>query len=206
MTITTTTAVTIVGVSASSVANNIKLAASGSQCACGSTTFTVTAPVSGAIPVNFRQTSSSLQPSAVLEFHYTWDSSTGNKADLSGCQVEEYVTYVGQSPTYYWPTPPYVVYTSNNPETGGTPVSATVPGLVDDHGHPGFVTPYKYVGVSSDQRYQFQCSYYQNNQWVQLLPLTGTIPITRIVSYKNGTTTWYYEITKSGLTASMNLP
>ena len=54
-----------------------------------------------------------------------------------------------------------------NPDYGMTPVSASAGiGLQDDHGHPGFAKPYKYNTVSSDQMYQFQCPYYNSNQWV----------------------------------------
>jgi hypothetical protein len=52
-TITTTTVLTIVGVTASSTANNIKLAATVSSAQVAYTTFTVTVAVTGAIPVNF---------------------------------------------------------------------------------------------------------------------------------------------------------
>jgi hypothetical protein len=209
MTIKTTTSLTITGATVSSVPNNIQLSASGTSCACGSTTFTVTAPISGAIPVNFRQTSASIPSTGVLEFHYTWDSSSGNKADLASCQVEEYVTYVGGilGGLYYWPSPPYAAGTAtNDPEYGGTPISANSFGLVDDHYPKSFLKPYKYAGVNSDQVYQFQCPYYNNNQWVPMWPLIGTLPITRIVNYTNGNQIWYYEITKSGMTAAANLP
>jgi hypothetical protein len=173
----------------------------------GTTTFTVTGAISGAIPVNFRQTLFRIDPHAVLHFEYNWDSSSGSKADLSACRVEEYVTYQGPNP-FPWPSPPYeagnVTYW---PDTGNTPVAATVQdGIKDDHGHVLFQTPYVFKYVASDQKYQFQCTYYQANQWVQLMPISGTLAIGRVVNITNGSPPWTYQITKQGHTASAILP
>lgn len=210
MTIITTTTLNVVGVSASSAANNIKLAATVSSTQVASTTFTVTAPITGAIPVNFTQISSSIQPGTVLEFHYRWASSSGNMADLSACQVEEYVTYVGPSP-FPWASPPYVPgVTSPNPTTGGGPTPGnlgTSNGIVDDQLHIAFQGPYKFNFVASNQLFQFQCPNYQGNAWTQLFPAGGTIPISRVVNYyTDSPTVWYYEVSKSGLDARANLP
>jgi hypothetical protein len=207
MTITTTTSVTLLGVTASSTPDNMELDAKVGATIVGSMLFTVTAPINGAIPVNYRQTVFSVQPGAVLHFEYKWDSSSGNLADLSSCQVEEYVTFVGPNP-YPWASPPYLPNQSVTwPSTGMTPISATYGGLQDNHGHAdGWLTPYKYNAASSDQVYQFQCPYYQNNQWVQLMPISGQIAITRVVNLTNGNTPWTYQITKSGYSTSMNLP
>jgi hypothetical protein len=117
------------------------------------------------------------------------------------------VTYVGPNP-YPWASPPYLQgYTTLWPEMGGTPVPANVlPGIRDDHGHaPGWRQPYVFNYIAADQVYQFQCPYYRNNQWVQLKPISGTIPIGRVVNYTNNNI-WYNEITKSGLMALINLP
>jgi hypothetical protein len=206
-TITSTTSLTLVGVTASSSPNNMQLTATAGGATVGSMIFTVTGPINGAIPVNFRQTVATINPGAVLHFEYTWDSSSGNKADLSTCQVEEYVTYVGPNP-YPWASPPYLAgYTTTWPELGGTPIPASDSGLQDNHSHvPGWLKPYVFNFAASDQRYQFQCPYYQNGQWVQLMPIVGTIAISRVVSLTNGAPPWTYEITKSGLSASINLP
>jgi hypothetical protein len=207
ITITTTTSVTLVGVTASSTPNNMELDAKVGSTIVGSMIFTVTGAINGAIPVNYRQTAFSVQSSASLHFEYMWDSSTGNLADLSACQIEEYVTYVGPNP-YPWPSPPYLAnQVTPWPELGLTPVSANNPKLNDDHGHAaGWQTPYVFKVVASDQVYQFQCPYYQNNQWVQLMPINGQIPIDRVVSLPNGNPPWTYTITKSGQSASMTLP
>jgi len=208
MTITTTTSVTLVGQTGSSTPNNMELDATVGGNIVGSMLFTVTAPINGAIPVNYRQTLVRVDPSAVLHFEYMWESSSGNLADLSACQVEEYVTYVGPNP-YSFATPPYAPDTPFYwPYLGYTPVSATIgtPGLQDDHGHWSFQGPYVFNASSSDQKYQFQCPYYQNNQWVQLMPISGTISITRVVNLTNGAPPWTYQITKYPYVASMNLP
>jgi hypothetical protein len=206
MTITTTTSVTLVGVTASSAQNNMQLTATvGSATVGPPMVFTVTGPISGAIPVNYRQTLVRVDPSASLHFEYMWDSSSGNKADLSSCTIEEYVTYVGPNP-YVWASPPYAAgYAQAWPYTG-YPGAASAYNLVDDHGHVPFQGPYQFNSSSSDQKYQFQCPNYQNNQWVQIFPTSGTIPITRVVNLTNGALPWKYQITKYPYTTSMNLP
>ncbi len=212
MTITTTTSVTLVGVTASSTPNNMQLTATVGSTTVGSMIFTVTGPINGAIPVNYRQTLFRVDPSAILHFEYKWDSSTGNLADLSSCQVEESVTYVGPNP-YSFATPPYAAQNPIYwPYTGYTPVSATTgtPGLQDDHGHWPFQGPYVANTSSSDQVYQFTCTNYQPNVWTQLMPVSGQIPITRLVRSTNGAPPWTYQITKYTnsypYVASMNLP
>jgi hypothetical protein len=185
----------------------MQLAATVGGATVGSMIFTVTGPINGAIPVNFRQTLATIYSDAVLHFEYTWDSSTGNKADLSTCQVEEYVTYVGPNP-YPWASPPYLAGQSVPwPYLGLTPIPASDSGLQDTHYHAqGWLKPYVFDFSASDQVYQFQCPYYQNSQWVQLMPIVGTIAISRVVNLTNGAPPWMYQITKSGLTASINLP
>ncbi len=203
MNITADTALTILGVQASSTPNNISLTATiAGNIPVGSTSFTV-AVTNGAVPVNFRETSfTPLPASAALQFTYAWGSSSGNLADLSTCQVEEFVTYPGYTPgvqsVYPWTSPPYVQGVStNNPDTGFTPVSGTTgsQGLVDTQGHFGFATPYVYNSVPSYQVFQFQCTNYKPGQWIQLLPINGTIAISRVVSQNP---TWQYAVTKSG--------
>jgi hypothetical protein len=203
-TITTTTVLTIVGMVASSTANNMKLAATVSSAEVAYTTFTVTAPITGAIPVEFRQTVAFVS-GVTPHFEYKWGSSSGNLADLSACKVQETITFVGPNP-YPWASPPYlpnqlVVW----PDHGLTPISGTLGGLQDDHGHAdGWLKPYVHNLSTSNQVYEFQCLYYQNNTWTRLMPLNGTIPITREI--KQNSTTWSYTISKSGLVAIGNLP
>ena len=208
MTITATTTVTVVGVTGSSVPNNIKLAAKISSGELSNTTFTVTNPVVGAIPVNFRQTSSSVIGDS-LHFEYNWDSSSGNKADLTNCQIQEYVTYVGPNP-FPWPSPPYLPQQVTVWPVTGTVIQATaLTGLQDNNGHAaGWRKPYVYKVVSSDQVFQFQCSTYKPGVWTPLMPLNGAIPIDRTVALFNfgPSEYWQYSITKSGKSASATLP
>jgi hypothetical protein len=215
MSITQTTTLLILGMQASSVPNNIKLSAAipseGAGGALATTTFTVDA-TNGAIPVNFRQTSVSQQSNAVLLFQYAWDSSAGGLANLSGCQVREFVTYpgyvAGQQQQYFWKAPPYGPYVtgswSPNPDTGLTPGPATAGIMTDTQSHPGFQKPYAADNLTSNQVFQFQCPYYKNNQWITLLPQSGTVAINRVVQNANGT--WKYTITKTGASSTGILP
>lgn len=115
-----------------------------------------------------------------------------------------YPGYVqGQQLNYNWTSPPYTNTYSSNPTTG-TPGPASGGGLTDTQGNVGFVKPYTANSVTSNQVYQFQCPYYQNNQWIQFAPQSGTIPITRVVQQVSGT--WQYMITKSGSSATGILP
>jgi hypothetical protein len=118
------------------------------------------------------------------------------------------VTYPGYVPgqqlQYWWKTPPYINDWTPNPDTGYTPGPATAGGLSDDQLHKGFLQPYATDAFTADQVFQFQCTYYKNNQWVTLLPQSGTIAIRRVVSV-NGTT-WQYTVTKSGASNSGVLP
>jgi len=160
----------------------------------------------GALPVNFILTGVATLPNATLQFTYAWGSSSGVLSDISQCQVREFVTYpgyvVGVQGKYYWTSPPYINTYTDNPTTFGGPGNGA--GLVDMQTNVTFQKPYVANTVTSNQVYQFQCPYYQNNQWVQFAPQSGTIPITRVVQQVNGT--WQYTITKSGSTATGILP
>jgi hypothetical protein len=161
----------------------------------------------GALPVNFLQTGVTTLPNTYIKFTYTWGSSSGVLSDISQCNVREFVTYPGYVPGqqlfYYWTSPPYVNTDVPNPSTGGQgPANAA--GLTDTQSNPGFAKPYKTDSVTSNQVYQFQCPYYQNNQWVQFAPQSGTMPITRVVQQVSGK--WQYTITKSGWSATGILP
>ena len=207
MKITSTSLLNIVGVTGSSVPNNISLTATVGSKIVGSTSFSVAA-TNGAIPVNFMQTSASRQPGGVLEFHYTWGSSSGNMPDLSQCQMEEYVTYPYQPAnplSYFWTSPPYAAGSNSpNPDTGLTPGPAAAGLLIDDHGFKPFQKPYVYNSFAAQQVYQFRCPYYKANQWIPIFPLAGTNAITRTVSQSGSN--WLYTITKTGMSNSAQLP
>ena len=64
----------------------------------------------GAVPTNFQQVGTQAQPDGTLLLHYSWQSSTGNPADIAKCDVGEFVTYPGYGSdggTYIWPDPWY---------------------------------------------------------------------------------------------------
>lgn len=203
--ITTTTTLSIAGV----VAGNVQLTATfgtGESTTLATITLDVT-PTNGAIPADFRQTGVAQEPNAVLQFTYTWGSSSGEISDLGGCQVREYVTYPGPlNQQYFWQSPPYEAGSwSLNPDFGATPGPATAGSLIDTQGHVNFgPSPYKYSNVTSQQVYQFECPYFENGQWVTMAPASGTIPITRVIQDVNGT--WQYSITKSGASNAGALP
>ncbi len=212
MNITTTTGLTILGSQSSSTPNNISLTATVSMdsrtITVGQTSFTV-ATTGGAVPVNFRQTLVRQDPNASLHFEYTWGSSTGSLSNLQNCQFREFVTYPGYvsgvQAQYYWKTHPYVESWSPNPDTGDTPATATAGFAQDNNGHQGFFPPYDTDDFTSPQVFQFQCPYYQSNQWVTLFPHAGTIAIRRVVSHATNQP-WVYTITKSGASNAGNLP
>ncbi|MGH9743929.1 MAG: hypothetical protein ACRD51_16410 [Candidatus Acidiferrum sp.] len=208
-TITQTTTLLIRGTQASSVPNNIELSAGFGNTSLATTYFTVAA-TSGPIPVNFRQTSAYPSNPALINFTYVWDSSSGNVADLSNCQVQELVTYPNQPShpgSFLFPSPPYVAnYDRPNPDTGLTPVSATngLNGLIDTQGNPGFAPPYQSNSFSASQVFQFQCSNYKVGQWIQFFPQSGNLSIIRTVQQVNGQ--WQYTVSKSGLSNTGVLP
>ena len=163
-----------------------------------------------AIPVNFRQASVIQLTDGGLQFTYYWDSSSGNTNDLSNCQVGEIVYYPGTASPYHWTQPPYTQPTNPvtiNPFT--TNFSATnwlVPpdshvGGVDSNIHPPFVTPYTYDNFTTSQTFRFQCTNYNNGNWVNFNS-TG-IAITRDVT-QNANGSWKYTITKSGASNVVN--
>jgi hypothetical protein len=216
MNIADTTNLVVAGTLVSSVPGNMNIIATvtvdSRKTIIGRTSFTVDY-TNGAIPVDFRQTSATKVNPAQLQFGYVWSSSAGGLSALGSCRVREFVTYpgyvAGVQGRYYW-TPPYVTgpnsYT-NNPDTANTPVFATLgaTGVTDIQGNVGFgLPPYTTNMVPSIQVFQFQCTYYQNNAWIQLYPTSGTILITRTVLNVNGT--WQYNIQKAGLSNTGNLP
>jgi hypothetical protein len=144
------------------------------------------------VPINYRQDSAS-SSGENLVFGYKWDSSTGNLADLSNCEVGEHVAYPGSNP-YVWPKPPW---------DGSTPnptiiwLGASRGALVDTHSTKPFVKPYRNARFTATQHYRYRTSCANGGNPVNLM---GPIPITRTVSQKPDGT-YKYEITKSGQTA-----
>ena len=72
----------------------------------------------------------------------------------------------------------------------------------DKNGPPGsYQKPYSSSSFQATQRLQWECSNYQNGAYQRFVP---DITITRSIRL-NGST-WQYNITKSGASATINLP
>jgi hypothetical protein len=148
-----------------------------------------------AVPTNFRKTGNAEDLGfGRIRFRYDWDSSTGVKAHLSGCDIGEEVTY----PEMPFPAPfPNLNYP--NPTTIN--VNASEPFIQDLHETNGaFRTPYFTKNFVAQQifRYRCQCN---GNQWNTLM---GPHDITRSVFQEGGT--WKFRITKHGESVTINLP
>jgi hypothetical protein len=158
------------------------------------------AEVKCAVPINFRLFRPPTNTGGVLNFVYTWDSSTGKKGDLSQCTVGEIVTYTGSDP-YQPPTPPFPVHAPRNPTIRD--LRATADGLEDIHSPGGsgtFVKPYVAASYTGVQTYRYSCPCKNNGAYVTLL---GPHNIVRTVS-QNPDNTWKYVITKLGQTATID--
>ncbi|MFN7938833.1 MAG: hypothetical protein U0R19_36225 [Bryobacteraceae bacterium] len=122
-----------------------------------------------------------------LYFEYTWESSTGNLADLTGCTVQERVDYYGATP--YNPPPPFNAALDN--PTTGTPVPASYGELGDTHSLTK-LDESKLVESSfvATQRYEFHCPCQEG-------VLRGPIMIQRRIFQIDGI--WVYELKKEGV-------
>ncbi|MGH6848484.1 MAG: hypothetical protein ACREC0_13925 [Methylocella sp.] len=108
-------------------------------------------------PVNFRQVSPGVaMPDGVLHFEYSWDSSTGDLADLKDCKVGENVMYPGSADPFPWPCPPFAAATTPNPTILW--VSGTVGNAEDNHKHKRFLVPYVANACNATQTYRYMCA------------------------------------------------
>ena len=179
-----------------------------------------------AIPIQFHQIVAKVvtDPSFILpifdtlEFNYAWNSDSGQLKDLDQVWVGEYVTYPNNGiiagPGKPWPgnliNP--TVTPNRNPTAGylwGD--NGTLP--MDDHHYPlgGLPMPGPADSFTATQYYGFH-DFRSDNSPVAYtanwqINLAGPIYITRSVLKKvvNGKTFWFYQITKSGLTATVLL-
>lgn len=148
-----------------------------------------------AIPTNFRKVGDGQDLGfGRLRFTYTWDSSTGTKSNLSGCEIGEVVTY----PQMPFPAPfPDI----NVPNPTVLEVNGAEPSMTDLHETNGaFRTPFSNATFVAAQIFRYKCSC-NGNQWVTLM---GPHNITRTV-FQEGST-WKFKIEKHGDTATKNLP
>lgn len=171
--------------------------------ATASNTYTVRFHHPHAVPINFRCTSVIAHSDGTLEYHYTWESSTGNMADLVDCKVKERVSYEGNSTGIYIydnsrnrvvyspPAPFSAVYL--DPE-----IYADFPGeagyLDDDH-FPGDINaPYVAATYGSTQYYIYTDETMDPTNPNEYAVLAGPIDIVRTVWAPGAN--WVYEITK----------
>jgi hypothetical protein len=143
-----------------------------------------------AVPVNFHQLSTSDQGNGDLHFTYSWDSSSGNLADLSACTVGEIVTYPGGNP-YMWPSPPFPATSSNNPTIAEGAATAGM-GVDDNVVSGSFVKPYGASSFTATEYFRYKCTNVNNGNYVNLM---GPLSIARSVQ-QNSNGTWKFIVTK----------
>jgi hypothetical protein len=162
-------------------------------------------------PTNFTQTQGS-GSGGTLTFRYSWSSSSGNKAHLIACTVQEWVAYPSAPPTYTFPRPPFPSITIDNPTIEPNPGAwGAGTGIVDTHSTPGaFATPFP-VGTTeftANQRFIYKCPCRNGGNPVFFYPLpagTAFLEIFRkvdAVSTSSGT----FTVSKSGVSSSKAVP
>jgi len=122
------------------------------------------------IPTNFAQkaTAALNTPAALLmQFTYSWSSSTGSLSDLAACSLTETVSFGGTvgNPSVYFPSPPFpantVVAGGANPYSN-TQNNMSGGGMTDTNGFTAsagdFQHPYSYRGVNTSQAFTYQCT------------------------------------------------
>ena len=152
-------------------------------------TFIVT-PATCAVPTNFRRVNWTGLPDGTIFIQYTWDSSTGKRADLAACAIAEIVNYPGTSNPYEWPRPPFGDSSRNPTSLGGRGSNST---FTDQHFPPKqWVKPYIPAAFDANQTYQYVCPCANGGNQVPL----ASYKITRAVK-TNPDSTFRYEVTKS---------
>jgi hypothetical protein len=124
-----------------------------------------------------------------------WSSSTGNLADLAGCQIGEQVVYPTHpnSKTYTYPPP----FNMTVPNPTFVLVDARLGTFNDDHSRPPIQPPCQVVSSTSQQRYIYiKCPCDMGPK-----VLAGIWPINRAISIRPDKK-FKYVITKNGLSAS----
>jgi len=148
-------------------------------------------------PVNFRETGWGEPFDGVLQFSYAWDSSIGDRAELTNCEVGEYVTFPTSTDPWVWPRPPWYEE-SPNPTIDWVPGTDAV--FTDDHLTGTFLSPYKEATFTTTQKYRYRCKCKNNNTPVDIY---GPHTITRSVTKKTDGK-YKYTITKKAGTASID--
>ncbi|MGB8473510.1 MAG: hypothetical protein WCE61_05420 [Candidatus Acidiferrum sp.] len=153
-----------------------------------------------AVPTNFQVEEWTDAGGGDLHVVWSWQSSSGNLADLSPCSVSESVTYPGTG-DYAWPTP-FPAITSQNPTTGSVPGSDGE--VADDHDLAGrldtdFRKPYYSNSFVAHQTISYSCTVGGDT-------LNGTLlsaaPVTRSVN-QNVNGSWKFTVTETGPAGDM---
>jgi hypothetical protein len=142
----------------------------------------------------------------LLQFNYTFQSSTGDLSDLAACSLWENLLYNPRpfdSPPFPadWPDPDWNQH--SNPDSfvfGVNPVGGV---LSDGHNPPGagtWVTPYTTSTGTIAQYYEFSCPCFNSGAKTVV---DGPYTITRTVT-QNPNSTWKYTVTKAGASATVN--
>lgn len=161
---------------------------------------------SEAIPVNFQTFQEVPLPDGTLQFSYTWQSSTGNLADIASCLVGETVYYPGTTDPYVWPTP--MVQQTRNPTPLYVPgnnsgSNSTTAGLGDYNKPPAsYSKPYSTASFNATQTLQWECPNYNGGNYNRFVP---DITISRAI-FLDTDGKWKYTISKSGYANKATLP
>jgi hypothetical protein len=179
---------------------DVKVTNTGAGITSAPVSFEVT-PASGqAVPINFILTSASDDGGGalpLLDSFYSWQSSSGNPADLSSCSMRENVTYDNTNNAtcpnntppqkcYYPPSPPWAG--GGKPGTGYPNPTSPQPGPAnggksEDQNsvtNLNFVKPYAASSFSSTQYVQYSCG---GGAWINVY---GPVAITRTLSNSSG--------------------
>jgi hypothetical protein len=152
------------------------------------------APVACAHPTNWQHTTASDSGPDGIQIPISWESSTGNLADLGSCTVREVVSYDAiPNPPFLWNPP--------------NPTTLTVPAIngsgQDTHSYPpglasGLTTPRQAGTMTAHQVYQYRCTGPGcSSNWESIPGQAYTITravFQRLVSMQP----WRYSITKTG--------
>jgi hypothetical protein len=159
---------------------------------------TVTMRFEPPVPINYQQVGDGIVSSGgLLQFNYSWESSSGDLADLTKCEVGENVTYPDPADPFPWPSPPYSG-SSNNPTIKWVP--ATLGVAQDNQRHTAFLAPYVANSFDATQNFDYRCR--PDNDVVDFPDWVG-ITIDRTVSDSTGRGCFGYTVTKSGASASI---
>jgi hypothetical protein len=141
-------------------------------------------------PINLQQTSATAA-NGVLTLTYTWESSTGNLADLKDCSVGEeviYPGYPGDGGTYIWPDPWYF----STPDPTVLAKTGTQGGLTDTLHFEPVRTPYIQNLFDATQAFWYWC---RGESPVDFPGWSG-ITIERSIADTTGKGCWMYTVTK----------